>query len=136
MLNLPSHILSDAPQPDQGIKRRILVVDDSKLQRKILSSSLMRWGYDVIEADCGDSALRICAEHRPDIVVSDWIMPGMTGLEFCKEFRELTLDSYGYFILLTSKSEKNDVAEGLDAGADDFLTRPVTGNGFYPEAKL
>jgi len=128
MLNLPSHILSDAPQPDQGIKRRILVVDDSKLQRKILSSSLMRWGYDVIEADCGDSALRICAEHRPDIVVSDWIMPGMTGLEFCKEFRELTLDSYGYFILLTSKSEKNDVAEGLDAGADDFLTKPVNGN--------
>ncbi len=115
-------------QPEKVEKRRILVVDDSKLQRKILSSSLIRWGYDVIEADSGDVALDICIAHRPDIVVSDWIMPSMTGIEFCKEFRELTSDSYGYFILLTSKSEKNDVAEGLDAGADDFLTKPVNGN--------
>lgn len=128
MPSFPSLIPPETVQPEQGAKQRILVVDDSKLQRKILSSSLMRWGYEVIEADCGDTALQICLEHRPDIVISDWIMPGMTGLEFCKEFRALTSDSYGYFILLTSKSEKNDVAEGLDAGADDFLTKPVNGN--------
>ncbi|WP_227269190.1 PP2C family protein-serine/threonine phosphatase [Roseobacter weihaiensis] len=109
-------------------KRLILVVDDSKLQRKILSSSLSRWGYDVIEAASGEAALEICKDRRPELVISDWIMPGLSGIEFCKEFRELTLDSYGYFILLTSKSEKNDVAEGLDAGADDFLTKPVNGN--------
>ncbi len=128
MPGLPSLKTRDTSEPEQGLSRRVLVVDDSRLQRKILSSSLMRWGYDVIEADSGDFALQICAEHRPDIVVSDWIMPGMSGLEFCKEFRALTPDSYGYFILLTSKSEKNDVAEGLDAGADDFLTKPVNGN--------
>ena len=128
MLGVPSFTLPDPPRSDPGRKRRILVVDDSKLQRKILSSSLIRWGYDVIEADCGDSALAMCIEQRPDIVVSDWIMPGMTGIEFCKEFRALTSASYSYFILLTSKSEKNDVAEGLDAGADDFLTKPVNGN--------
>lgn len=109
-------------------KRLILVVDDSKLQRKILSSSLSRWGYEVIEAASGEAALEICKDRRPELVISDWIMPGLSGIEFCNEFRELTLDSYGYFILLTSKSEKNDVAEGLDAGADDFLTKPVNGN--------
>ena len=112
----------------QSEQRLILVVDDSKLQRKILSSSLARWGYDVIEADSGEAALQICLERKPEIIVSDWIMPGMTGIAFCKEFRALSTQDYGYFILLTSKSEKNDVAEGLDAGADDFLTKPVNGN--------
>ena len=53
------------------------------------------------------------------------MMPGMTGPEFCREFRQMTRDSYGYFILLTSKSEKDAIAHGLDAGADDFLTKPV-----------
>ena len=61
----------------------------------------------------------------PDAVLSDWMMPGMDGLEFCRQFRAMSGDSYGYFILLTSKSEKGEIARGLDAGADDFLTKPV-----------
>ena len=120
-----SNITQVSAVPD---KRTILVVDDSRLQRKILSSSLKRWGYSVMEAESGDAAIAICLEHKPELVISDWIMPGMSGLEFCREFRALTSESYGYFILLTSKSEKNEVAEGLDAGADDFLTKPVDGN--------
>ncbi|WP_220798958.1 PP2C family protein-serine/threonine phosphatase [Roseobacter sp. OBYS 0001] len=119
---------SQPPQTEVVEKRLILVVDDSRLQRKILSSSLVRWGYDVIEAASGEEALDICIAKRPELVISDWVMPTMDGIQFCKEFRALTSDSYGYFILLTSKSEKNDVAEGLDAGADDFLTKPVNGN--------
>ncbi len=107
------------------IAQRILIVDDSKLQRKILSSSLKRWGYDVLEAETGFEALEICREHHPDLVLSDWMMPGMDGLEFCKAFRALPGDEYGYFILLTSKSEKDEIARGLDSGADDFLTKPV-----------
>ncbi|MGZ2255720.1 PP2C family protein-serine/threonine phosphatase [Roseobacter sp. A03A-229] len=106
----------------------ILVVDDSRLQRKILSSSLKRWGYEVIEADSGEAALEACKERAPELILSDWMMPGMSGIEFCKAFREMSGESYSYFILLTSKSEKNDVAEGLDAGADDFLTKPVDGH--------
>lgn len=125
---LPTAAQSERPDRASDAKRLILVVDDSRLQRKILSSSLARWGYEVIEAESGEAALAICTERRPELVISDWIMPGMSGIEFCKEFREITLDSYGYFILLTSKSEKNEVAEGLDAGADDFLTKPVNGN--------
>ncbi len=108
-----------------GAIEKVLVVDDSRLQRRILTSSLKRWGYDVREAATGADALSMCLECPPDLILSDWMMPGMTGLEFCRAFREMTRDSYGYFILLTSKSEKNEVALGLDNGADDYLTKPV-----------
>lgn len=117
------HIL--VPQQDAPETKDVLVVDDSRLQRKILSSSLRRWGYRVHEADDATKALAMCQEHPPDIVLSDWMMPGMTGLEFCTAFRAMDREAYGYFILLTSKSEKEEIANGLDAGADDFLTKPV-----------
>lgn len=108
-----------------GSIQQVLVVDDSRLQRRILASYLKKWGFDVVEADSGQAALDICKQHAPDLVISDWMMPGMNGLEFCREFRSLPQEFYGYFILLTSKSEKGEIAQGLDAGADDFLTKPV-----------
>lgn len=109
-------------------KRKILVVDDSRLQRKILKSSLSRWGYEVLEADSGEAALSLIDEACPEIIVSDWMMPGMTGVDLCKAFRSKTSDTYTYFILLTSKSDKAEIATGLEAGADDFLTKPVDGH--------
>ena len=115
----------DSPAALQSIVRRVLVLDDSRVQRKILSASLVRWGYDVVEAASGPEALALCETIPFDVVISDWMMPGMSGLEFCSAFRALTRDSYRYFILLTSKSEKGEIARGLDAGADDFLTKPV-----------
>ena len=108
-----------------GEVRSILLVDDSKLQRKILSSLVKRWGFKVLEAESGEQALEICKTEQPDIVLSDWMMPGMSGLELCSSFRNLPNDDYGYFIILTSKGEKDEVAEGLRAGADDFLTKPI-----------
>ena len=113
------------PRCDMQSIRRVLVVDDSRLQRRILVASLKKWGFDVDEADSGEAAMAICAASPPDLVLSDWMMPGMSGLEFCRVFRDMPAEEYGYFILLTSKSDKNDVAQGLDAGADDFLTKPV-----------
>jgi len=103
----------------------VLIVDDSNLQRRILSASLKRWGFRVTEAVSGHDALKACAMDPPDLVLSDWMMPGMNGLDFCQAFRKLPQEEYGYFILLTSKSEKDEVALGLDCGADDFLTKPV-----------
>ncbi|EDM30291.1 response regulator receiver modulated serine phosphatase [Roseovarius sp. TM1035] len=108
-----------------GVIQRVLVVDDSRLQRRILTASLQRWGFEVQEAESGEEALRLCRDQPPDLVMSDWMMPGLSGLEFCRKFRDLQQESYGYFILLTSKSDKDEVALGLDAGADDFLTKPV-----------
>lgn len=108
--------------------RPVLVVDDSRAQRKILQMQLSRWGYAVTEATSGIEALQFCRDQRFDIVLSDWMMPGMTGVEFCKAFRALPRDEYGYFILLTSKSEKAEIAVGLENGADDFVSKPVSAN--------
>ncbi|MDJ0826348.1 MAG: SpoIIE family protein phosphatase [Rhodobacter sp.] len=113
------------PSPAPDAQETVLVVDDSRAQRRILSSYLNRWGYRVIEAGSGEEALQVCGEQSPDLIVSDWMMPGMGGLELCQAYRQMRGDRYGYFILLTSKSEKGEVARGLDVGADDFLTKPV-----------
>lgn len=110
---------------DPGVIRDVLVVDDSRLQRRIVAAFLLQWGFTVREADCADAALVMCHESPPDLVLSDWMMPGLSGPEFARAFRRLPRESYGYFILLTSKSEKNEVAQGLDAGADDFLSKPI-----------
>nr|WP_111733121.1 SpoIIE family protein phosphatase [Roseovarius amoyensis] len=107
--------------------RSVLVVDDSPSLRLTLSRMLRRAGYVVREAASGHDALCVCRDDPPDLVFSDWMMPGMSGLEFCREFRSMPRDSYGYFILLTAKGEKEDIARGFDAGADDFLTKPVNG---------
>lgn len=114
-------------EPKKGAIKSVLVVDDSQLQRKILLASLKNWGFDVMEAASGEEGLRIAFATNPDLILSDWMMPGMSGPEFCEAFRAVHRDRYTYFILLTSKSEKGEVARGLDSGADDFLTKPVNG---------
>lgn len=118
-------VMTSAPNDETQNPRSVLVVDDSRLQRRILSSMLKRWGYDVIEASTGSEALELCKKSRPEFIFSDWMMPELNGPDFCRAFRKLYPNTYSYFILLTSKSEKNDIATGLDSGADDFLTKPV-----------
>lgn len=124
-----------APRPDgppvsppSGWPRRpgVLVLDDSAAQRKMLLTLLRRWGYEA--TGCGDpvEALEIVRDPRIGLVVSDWMMPGMTGPEFCRKLRRTAREGYQYVVLLTSKSETSDLSEGLAAGADDFLTKPVS----------
>ncbi len=108
-----------------GVIRRVLVVDDSRAQRTLITRSLTRQGYVVSEACSGIEALTACHKEEFDLILSDWMMPGMDGIEFCKAFRALPRETYGYFILLTSKTEKGTVALGLDVGADDFLNKPI-----------
>ncbi len=110
---------------DLGAIKKAFVVDDSRLQRRILVASLRKWGLDVDEFENAEAAIDASRTDPPDLVLSDWVMPGMSGLEFCKAFRSLKGDRYTYFILLTAKSDKQEVARGLDAGADDFLIKPL-----------
>ena len=125
MMQLQGDELSgDSPRMTSPL--RVLVVDDSKAQRMILSMSLSRWGYDVIQAASAEEALLACDGTAFDIILSDWMMDGMSGLDLCAAFRALGQEAYAYFILLTSKSEKAEIANGLEAGADDFLTKPVS----------
>ena len=103
---------------------RILVVDDSAAQRALTIAHLRRWKFDVEEAADGVQALYLLRTEAFDMVISDWMMPEMDGLTLCDRFRDLPNENYTYFVLVTSKSEKADIAEGLEAGADDFLTKP------------
>lgn len=107
------------------VPRRVLVTDDSAAQRRMLSLHLTRWGYDVAEAATGQQAIDLARSMDFDIILSDWMMPGMTGPEFCRAYRALPRDGYGYFVLLSARSEKTEIADGLDSGADDFLTKPI-----------
>ncbi|MBK0397617.1 SpoIIE family protein phosphatase [Limibaculum sp. M0105] len=91
----------------------------------LLASRLRGWGYDVTEAADGAQALAMIEREGFRLVLSDWVMPGLSGPELCREVRRRETDHRAYVILLTSRREKADVAEGLGAGADDFLSKPV-----------
>ncbi len=112
-------------QPEEAAIRTILIVDDSRAQLRLTGQVLRRLGYSVVEALSGVDALSALEGGGIDLVLSDWVMPGMSGLDLCRAFRELGGDHYVYFILLTSKSDRGDVATGLAAGADDFLSKPI-----------
>jgi len=100
-------------------------VDDSAAQRLTLAMLLRRAGYVVEEAADGETALAICRADPPDVIVSDWMMPGMSGPDLCRAVRALGLSAHNYFILLTSRTGRDEVARGLEEGADDYLTKPV-----------
>jgi len=122
--------------PDNPKALKVLVVDDSRLQRRILSASMKKWHYDVAEADCGEAALELCKKEDFDLILSDWMMPGMSGLDLCTAFRQLEKSKYGYFILLTSKSDKAEIARGLEVGADDFLTKPFDATELHARIRV
>ncbi len=114
-------------QPPVQKRRLVLLVEESEAERRLLGVQLMRAGFVVANASSGEEALRFCARTQPDIVLSSWAMQGMSGLDFCRRFRAMSRDSYGYFILLTDRAERDEVARGLESGADDMLIRPVSG---------
>lgn len=122
---------SAPPRPAPSIEttpHRVLVVDDSDAQRRLLSKVLLRSGLEVVTAASAEEALEICAGPegaRIRIVISDWQMPGLDGPEFCAAFRKLRGSAFAYFILVTSRTDARAKTEGLKAGADDFVTRPV-----------
>ncbi|AZQ69433.1 fused response regulator/phosphatase [Silicimonas algicola] len=112
------------PSKAAMVVQPVLVVDDSRAQRRLLVRALQRWGYDAVDAASGEAALDLVRALPIDIVISDWMMPGMSGVDFCRAFRELAEGRPAYFILLTARSESEVLAEGLESGADDFLSKP------------
>ncbi|WP_312527554.1 fused response regulator/phosphatase [Paracoccus sp. (in: a-proteobacteria)] len=107
--------------------RLVLLVDHSTAQRRILALQLQRKGYRVAEAGSLPDAMTLIQQERPDIIISDWVLPAGTGLDFCRTLRKDDRRGYSYFILLTAKSTRQDVTAGLAAGADAFLTKPISG---------
>jgi diguanylate cyclase (GGDEF)-like protein len=104
---------------------KILIADDSIVSRHLLEGTLRKWGYEVVVACDGEEALGILQkEDSPALAILDWMMPGMTGLEVCRKVRQRAREPYTYILLLTSKSQKEDLIEGMEAGADDYITKP------------
>jgi two-component system cell cycle response regulator len=106
---------------------RILIADDSIVSRHLLDATLRKWGYEVVVACDGVEAWNyLQAEDAPKLAILDWVMPGLTGPEVCRRVREKAhdKDAYTYILLLTSKSLREDLIEGMESGADDYITKP------------
>ena len=105
---------------------QILIAEDDKLTRNSLFRILQKLDYEVLTASDGLEAWNILKEQPVDIVITDWMMPGIDGLELCKRIRSADFDNYVYVILLTSQGGKQTLIEAIDAGADDFAVKPST----------
>ena len=102
----------------------ILVVEDDPVSRRILEKSLTKSGMKVVTAENGRKALDLLEKTFFPIVITDWMMPEMDGLELCRRIRKMEWPSYVFIILLTARGAVDDIIAGLDAGADDYLTKP------------
>src|SRR6202521_6463851 len=103
---------------------QVLVVDDSPVYRKLVEHALEGGAYSLMFAKSGGEALELFARHLPAFVITDWMMPDLSGLDLCQRLRADVHRGYTYIILLTSIAEKNNIVKGLQAGADDYLTKP------------
>src|SRR5580692_6535920 len=106
---------------------RVLAADDSPTSRLVLARELKRLGHDYVLAADGAQALAALQEAHVDVVISNWLMPGIEGPELCRRLREDD-GPYTYFIMLTSLDEPRYVMEGMRAGADDYLVKPFSPN--------
>ena len=104
---------------------RILVVDDNETNRDIIATRLKVHGYETVEAADGEQALAAVARHRPDLVLLDVMMPNLDGVEACRRLKRDCASDFLPVILVTAKSDTRDIVAGLDAGADEYLTKPV-----------
>lgn len=103
----------------------VLIAEDDPVFRRILQSCLQSWNYQVRACEDGLDAWNVLQqEHAPQMAILDWMMPGMDGIEICRRIRGQQHDPYRYVLLLTAKDDKHDVVQGLEAGADDYLTKP------------
>jgi sigma-B regulation protein RsbU (phosphoserine phosphatase) len=104
---------------------KIMVVDDALDTRVYLGALFRQWGHEVVEASNGSEALEHLADNDLRLVVSDWMMPEMDGIDLCRAIRQSSNERYVYVILLTGKTAREDLVHGLNAGADDFLGKPL-----------
>ena len=103
---------------------KVLVADDDPVSRRLLQSYLQKWGYEVAVAVNGAEAWQLFEQEEFPLVISDWMMPEMDGRELIRRIRASPRPNYVYTILLTARSHKEDLVEGMEAGADDFVSKP------------
>ncbi|MFZ3214626.1 MAG: diguanylate cyclase [Candidatus Acidiferrales bacterium] len=106
-------------------KKRILIAEDDPVSRRVLELFLVKWGFQVSIATSGTEALQMLERmDAPRLAVLDWMMPGLEGVQVCQRLRESKDRPYVYVLLLTARTQKEDLLQGLESGADDYLTKP------------
>jgi two-component system phosphate regulon response regulator PhoB len=108
------------------MKNTILIVEDETAIREMLVFSLMQTGYIALQAKSGQEALEIMETVKPDLLIIDWGLPNMSGLELVKRIREDEIVSDLPIIMLTARAQESDKIQGLDTGVDDYMTKPVS----------
>ncbi len=108
------------------VKARVLVVEDEPAQREILIYNLESEGYDVIRASSGDEALLLVDEDQPDVILLDWMLPGVSGIEICRRLRARISTRNMPIIMMSARSEEADRVRGLEIGADDYVVKPFS----------
>lgn len=121
---LPQPVHAPPVTETESFGYSIVIVDDSKTFLRIFEAMLQSWGYTVFTARDGDEALDLIDLHNPDMVLTDWDMPGMSGIELCSRIRERQ-QSHVYVIMITGFAGRDDLLQSLRVGADDFMTKPV-----------
>jgi diguanylate cyclase (GGDEF)-like protein len=104
---------------------KVLIAEDDAVSRLTLGRAVEQLGHEILVAADGVAAWELFREHAVDVIVSDWLMPGMDGLDLCRRVREAQRETYTYFLLLTSMEGKQNFIQGMQAGADDYLTKPL-----------
>jgi two-component system, cell cycle response regulator len=102
----------------------VLIVDDSAVSRKLVEQALFGQPYSLLFATTGQQAVELYVQHQPSLVIMDWMMPDLNGVEICRRIRSISHNSYAHIIMLTGKTDKASLVQGLQAGADDYLTKP------------
>jgi two-component system, cell cycle response regulator len=109
-------------------RARVLIAEDDPISLRLVEVMLAKWGYQPVTARDGVEAWEILqAENAPKLAILDWMMPRKDGLALCRELRQQSDRPYVYVLLLTAKTQQQDLIEGLGAGADDYLTKPFSG---------
>ncbi len=108
-----------------GARMRVLVAEDNPIFQSMLQNMLGKWGYEAVPVFDGEEALRLLREEKaPRLAILDWMMPRLDGVEVCHRVRALARDHYTYILLLTARTECRDLVQGMEAGADDYVTKP------------
>jgi len=106
-------------------RMRVLAAEDNPVLQSMLHNLLTKWGYEALTAHDGNEAWRMLqAEDAPRMAILDWMMPGADGVEICRRIRSAGREPYQYILLLTSRTDSQDLIDGMEAGADDYLTKP------------
>jgi len=119
----PMHPVESGPYG--GERPRVLIAEDDTVTRLILKHWIMRWGYEIVVVDNGVDAWRVLQEDRPpEVVIVDWAMPGIDGIELCRRLRDKSRPYYHYILMVTASTDELDVVHALESGADDCIGKP------------